>query len=339
MNKRLWASILCAMGLLLLILDAKTSLQGASQGLLLCLQTVIPSLFPFFVLSILLTGMLSGVQIPLLRPLGKLCGIPKGCESLFLIGILGGYPTGAQSASQMHRSGILSKADAERMLAICNLAGPSFLFGIVASQFAHGKTAWYLWLIHISSAILTAMVLPEKSNNTVANLQCKPVSLPHAVHRSVQITGNVCGWIIVFRVILAFANRWFLWLLPAAGQVILTGMLELANGCCELSRIPQEGLRFLVAAGILSFGGLCVTMQTAAVTDGLSLRWYFPGKILQTLFSLLLAGIWQLLLFSPTEQAQIGILMPVLICASIAVTVKILHKPKNNSSIPALIGV
>jgi hypothetical protein len=183
------------------------------------------------------------------------------------------------------------------------------------------------------------MVLPEKSNNTVANLQGKPVSLPHAVHRSVRIIGNVCGWIIVFRVILAFANRWFLWFLPATGQVILTGLLELANGCCELSRIPQEGLRFLVAAGILSFGGLCVTMQTAAVTDGLSLRWYFPGKILQTLFSLLLAGILQLLLFSPTEQAKIGVLLPTVICACIAITVKILHKSKNNSSIPALIGV
>ena len=41
-----------SLGMLALILDGRTAIEGARQGIGLCLRTVIPSLFPFFVLSI-----------------------------------------------------------------------------------------------------------------------------------------------------------------------------------------------------------------------------------------------------------------------------------------------
>ena len=47
--------------MLALILDGRTAIDGARQGIELCLRTVIPSLFPFFVLSILLTSSLLGM--------------------------------------------------------------------------------------------------------------------------------------------------------------------------------------------------------------------------------------------------------------------------------------
>jgi len=56
-----------------------------------------------------------------------------------------------------------------------------------------------------------------------------------------------------------------------------------------LHQIANEQLRFVLCSILLAFGGLCVTMQTAAVSKGLSIRTYFKGKLLQTLFSFLLA--------------------------------------------------
>ena len=108
---------------------------------------------------------------------------------------------------------------------------------------------------------------------------------------------TVCGWVVLFRVLLAFLKRWFFWILPAAVQVAVTGILELSNGCCELLAVTDVSDRFCICSGILAFGGLCVTMQTVSVTAGLSLKPYFWGKLLQTLFSLALAaliayGIW-----------------------------------------------
>ena len=79
-----------AAGMLVLILDGKTALAGARSGIALCLMTVIPTLFPFIVLSVLLSGALLGASIPPLRPVGKILKMPAGTESLLLCAFLGG---------------------------------------------------------------------------------------------------------------------------------------------------------------------------------------------------------------------------------------------------------
>ena len=95
MRGRMWSGIFAAFGLLLLILDAKTALQGAQEAVVLCTSVVIPSLFPFFVLSGMLASAASGGGNKSLRPLERLLGVPIGAGGLFLTGLLGGYPTGA----------------------------------------------------------------------------------------------------------------------------------------------------------------------------------------------------------------------------------------------------
>lgn len=288
-RKQLLQGIGAFSGMLLLILDAKTALQGAQTGIDLCLRTVIPSLFPFFVLSTLLTYSFSGISSPILRPLGKICGIPEGAEPILLSGFLGGYPVGAQCIANAYRCGQLSRADAQRMLAFCNNVGPAFLFGMVASVFPHPSYAWLLWGIHIGSALLTAYVLPHSISEKMNGHIHSEIKLNQAIKLSLTAMANVCGWVILFRVIIGFLQRWILWIFPEETQSIIYGILELSNGCVSLPAISNVCLRFLVASGILAFGGLCVTMQTSSVTAGLSLRWYYLGKVLQTVFSLSLA--------------------------------------------------
>ena len=272
--------------MLALILDGRTAIDGARQGIELCLRTVIPSLFPFFVLSILLTSSLLGSSLAVLRPLGRLFGMPDGAESLLIPAFLGGYPVGAQNVAAAFRSGQLTKPEAERMLSFCSNAGPAFLFGMAAAMFPRRWMAWALWGIHIVGALFAALLIPGK-----------PAAPVRLTKTSPQVMATVCGWVVLFRVLLAFLKRWIFWILPAAVQVAVTGILELSNGCCELLAVTDVSARFCICSGILAFGGLCVTMQTVSVTAGLSLKPYFWGKLLQTLFSLALAaliayGIW-----------------------------------------------
>ena len=269
--------------MLALILDGRTAIDGARQGIELCLRTVIPSLFPFFVLSILLTSSLLGSSLTVLRPLGRLFGMPDGAESLLIPAFLGGYPVGAQNVAAAFRSGQLTKPEAERLLSFCSNAGPAFLFGMAAAMFPRRWMAWALWGIHIVGALFAALLIPGE-----------PAS---ALNTAITVMATVCGWVVLFRVLLAFLKRWIFWILPAAVQVAVTGILELSNGCCELLAVTDVSARFCICSGILAFGGLCVTMQTVSVTAGLSLKPYFWGKLLQTLFSLALAaliayGIW-----------------------------------------------
>lgn len=315
-----------SLGMLVLILDGKTALTGAQDGLELCLKTVIPSLFPFFLLSGLLTSAFAGRRLSLLRPLAALCGIPEGGESLLLTGFLGGYPVGAQSVTGIFRSGQLSRAEAERMLAFCNNAGPAFLFGMAAAMFPQRKMAFLLWQIHMLSAVFTAMLIPSGPPRAMTVSEGKNLTLPDAMHRAVPTMAYVCGWVVLFRILIAFLNRWVLWLLPVPAQVGITGLLELTNGCCALASISSVPMRFILCSGMLAAGGLCVIMQTVSVTEGLSLRFYFLGKGMQILFSLVLSVAW-----------VVGIFLPVLIAT--AGFALLLRKTQKSYSIQRVAGV
>lgn len=290
-KNRTW--ILAALGMLLLILDTKTAIIGAKEAISYCLLTVIPSLFPFFMLSILLTSSLSGNSTKLFMPLSRLLRIPKGSESIFLIGLLGGYPTGAQVIADHYQRGTLTKQQARRMLGFCSNAGPAFLFGMIGPCFQNNLATWVLWGIHILSAVVTGILLAGGTRTQIAPCERKSISINTAYNRSLGITARVCGWIVLFRVIVAYLQRWILWVFPETVQYGVIGVLELANGCSSLPQIKNESVRFILCSGILSFGGLCVAMQTASVTAPVGMGMYLPGKCLQAVLSLCIASIAQ----------------------------------------------
>jgi len=326
-------------GIFLLITDPQGALTGAREGIDLCIRTVIPSLLPIFFLSVVLTNRLSGKKIPMFHTLGKLLHLPDGSESIFMIGILGGYPVGAQAIAQATQMGRLDRKNAERMLGFCSNAGPSFIFGILGGLFSSPSTAWALWLIHIISAMVVGMTLPGNRQAIAAVSQNKIITPPEALERTIKIMASVCGWVVLFRIVISFLNRWVLWLFPHVLQTVIIGFLELTNGCCLLTDIENEGLRFILASCFLALGGSCVAMQTMAVTGKMGTGLYFPGKIMQTVISFLMAWCYQILLFPRHFRITFRpiILSPVLIV--LIMIFLYLKKHKNNSSIPALSDV
>lgn len=289
--KRTWnlTGIFAGIGMLLLIFDSKLALESAQAGLELCIRTVIPSLFPFIVLSMLLTKDLSGTS-QWLRPVTQRLGIPASAQSLLIPAFLGGYPVGAKCIHDLFRTGKLQKEQAERLLGFCSNAGPAFLFGMLSGFFPEQKTIWLLWMIHILSAVLTGFVF--SAGETVPLLPGQTTGQtekPDFLHSAMKAMGLICGWVILFRILVTFLQQWFLRLLPQWLMVLITGILELTNGCCELAQIQAPGIRFMICSCMLAFGGVCVLLQTYSVTRGLSLRYYLLGKAMQTAFSLLMS--------------------------------------------------
>lgn len=290
--KRAATGALAALGMLLLILDSKTALTGAREAIELCLYTVIPPLFPFLVLSCLLNGVLLGRPIPILRPLGRLCSVPEGGESLLLLGLIGGYPVGAQAVADAYQIGCIEKRTYNRLLGFCNNAGPSFIFGIIASQFSDPVAVWLIWGIHILSALLVGTILPGRERQSCRLPKQDPVTMSAALNSSLSAMSKICGWVILFRVLIAYLKCHIPASFPQWAVTLLTGLLELTNGCVNLSLIESEYLRFLTCVCMLNFGGLCVAMQTISTCDSLGAGWYFPGKLLQTLLGFALACLF-----------------------------------------------
>lgn len=323
--------------LLAMIFDSKTAISGATEGVRLCISTVIPSLFPFFLVSGVLVSVVGFGNTSLFSVLG----VPKGADKLLLVGFLGGYPVGAQSVSQQVQNGNLSRQDAERLLAFCSNAGPAFLFGMGATIFGQVWICWLLWGIHVIAALAVACLLPRGHPGALGVCEkAASTSLTAVMARSLRSMALVCGWIVAFRTVIAFAARWFLWLLPGNLQLLMVGLTELTNGCCDLQDISSLGLRMQLFSVFLGFGGLCVLLQTHSVIagSGLTGRLYFPGKVAQAAISYLLCLGVQMFL---PEQVQYfpGVTQPLVAIALLVGCIFYFHKTAKNHSFSQMIGV
>ncbi len=275
----------------LLLLHPETASAAMEEGLLLCFRTVIPSLFPFFVVTSLLTqlgfaALLQSVFSPLMEPLFKLRG---ACALPLLTGLLGGYPTGAKTVADLHREGIIFREEAELLLGFCCNCGPGFLMGFVGAGVLGGAALGArLYVIHAASAFLTGIILcrigPGKRPVLLpCRLPAAPLHLPRiftgAVTGSLTSMLNICAYVVIFRTAAA--------LLPLPGAWL--GTLEMVSGLAAISSGRQA---FISAAAITAWSGFSVHCQTMAVTEDLSLKWYWPGKLIQTAIAAALAWLF-----------------------------------------------
>lgn len=152
--KQLLVPVSCTIFILCLIMFSDKAVRSAVNGLNMWLTIVFPSLFPFFVASELLnsTGFVKAVGIllePIMRPLFNV----PGCGSFpFAMGITSGYPVGARITAGMRNEKMLTKTEAERLLAFTNNSGPLFIIGAVAvGMFNMPSVGLFLLLCHIAA--------------------------------------------------------------------------------------------------------------------------------------------------------------------------------------------
>ena len=287
MKKMMSLAAVLAAGTLLL-LRPEAAAEAVRDGLSLCARTVIPSLFPFFVVVSLLLRLgladcLQGVCGPFMGPMFHLRGV---CALPLLTGLLGGYPSGAKTAADLYHQGRITRREAELLLGFCDNCGPAFLLGYVGSGILGSSRAGaYLYLVHVCAALITGMALCRLIRGRgPALLDCRlpaeAASLPQALTASaagaVTSTLHICAFVVLFRVLAALA--------PAGIPGPALGVLEMVTGTAALS---PDRTGFILAAVITGWGGLsvhCQALSTTAAT-GLSFRWHWAGKAVQAVIA------------------------------------------------------
>ena len=195
-----------------LLLFPDVSAAAAREGVTLCLQTVLPSLFPFFVLSSLLvqsdvprllSRAMAGVMYPLF-------GVSGAGASALILGLLGGYPVGARTVAELYGRGEIAREEAEQLLAFCNNSGPGFFLGVCGTAvFGSARAGAYLYLIHVGAALVTGVLLRRDlglPRRKAVSRQRAPfdlaAALPAAVQGSFAAVGSVSAFVIFFMVLL-----------------------------------------------------------------------------------------------------------------------------------------
>lgn len=315
LSRRSLRALLCALGLGLaglgLVLAPGEAMEGAKTGLELCFNVIIPSLFPFFVLSALvvelgLASYLGRLLEPVMRPLFRVSG---PCASAVALGFVGGYPVGARTALSLYEKGLCSKVEAERLLGFCNNSGPAFILGVVgAGVFGDSRVGLLLYLVHALASLLVGLLFRfyggRQENRTSAKKRAQHIAAVRlstaftgSVTRSFQNTLSICAFVTFFSVVIQLLTHFGLFsaLACALGSLfaplglteewatrLLTGLIEISSGVWSLSGAGTLAGRVSMAAFMLGWAGLSVHCQVLSflADSGLSTRTYLFGKLL-----------------------------------------------------------
>ena len=291
MIRKLYSLFLPALmgGVMLMILThPDISSKAVSDALDLCIGKVIPSLFPFMIISSVLisTRMLFKASKGISVFLSSILKVSPMAFQAFIIGCFCGFPVGASSLFELYKNGDIGKDETERLLPSCNMCSPAFVIFFSRKAFAgipHGGSA--LYLIQLISSILFMIITSVKEKKHMnkkipENTSALPFSqaLIRAVKNAVRASCTVCGFVIMFyslNELLAFvAGEREIFRLP---MLLVSGILEVT---CGLTKIPDSSMiSFCSAAFFICFGGLSTVFQTFAIApEGISQRRYIIGK-------------------------------------------------------------
>ena len=308
-NKLAIFAALC--GLFVMIAASAQTVAACREGLRLCVELILPSLFPFFVLSALLGKLgLPGLLGKRLAPLGeRLFHVSGAGFTAFFMGLLGGYPLGAAYIANLTESGQVSDREASRLLAFCNNSGPAFFVGALGTGvFGSVQIGLLLYAVHMAAALLTGLIFRGKNNaSDSAVLPMPPLpfskAIPEAVRQAVSASLNVCGFVVCFAVFTGLLDaKGFLSLVAGhlavwTGQslpwcrALLKGFLELGGGIGALRGLPSTPENLALAAALMGWGGLSVQFQTLSLIADRDIKSapHTAGRLLSAVLSFLLA--------------------------------------------------
>lgn len=236
--------------------------NGIRLGLTSCGSVLIPSLFPFMVLSNLAVYSRIGKDLArFLEPISrKWFRLPSRCAVALFMGMIGGYPVGAQIVSEMLDRGEINRNTAERLLCLCVNAGPSFLIAAVgSSMLGNLKSGVLLLSAQVCSVLILGCVLgridPVDDRSSVSHISnTYPLGDALVMSVSKAITGmlSLCGYVLLFSMVLSLTEQ-----LPF-DLFYLTSLFEVTSGC--LAAVNRHAsLPFL--GFLTSFGGFSVHFQ------------------------------------------------------------------------------
>ncbi|WP_227395624.1 nucleoside recognition domain-containing protein [Jeotgalibacillus aurantiacus] len=300
--------------LLFILLHPDITLKASAEGMKLWAEVVFPALFPFFVLSALITHIhwtdyVSNLFTFFMKPVFN---VSKKGSIVLLIGVFSGFPVGAKMTAELYHNNLISLSDANKLLCFTNGASPMFLIGAVAGGFLHSPAAGItIFLCHLTGNLLIGvaagrLIKGESLSSPESRQSLKMPLIPEfqkAVSQSVQQLIIIGGLIIFFSVAASILEHSFFfhtinsvltWIKPDSHyseeivSAFITGLIEMSNGADLLSELHLSfDDRVLLILAIVSFGGLCVHFQVMSfiLHTPISYKVYLLSRIVHLFLS------------------------------------------------------
>ena len=292
-----------------LIYNPSRYISVCYQAIILWAVNVLPSLLPFFFLTLLLTyldavNMLAKLFSPITAIIYRTSGYASVVQ---LMSFVSGYPVGAKLISELYNAKQINSDEATRISTFSSTSGPMFIIGSVGvGMFKNSLVGALLLIAHLISAILNGILFRKYGackciNTPIKNKSYQGNILYDCAYNttlSCLIIGTFIAFFNVFCQIVIDFNLLYplIWIFNLIfknknlSMGLITGLIECTNGCFILSANPNT-LSVALAGFLISFGGLCIILQSIAFLKqaNVNIKIFILSKIIQglTTFTLL----------------------------------------------------
>ena len=236
--------------------------EGISQGLTLCASSVVPSLFPFMVLSdfIVKSGVSKVLGGIILKPVGKLLKLSDNGCTVFLMSLVGGYPIGPKMISELLKENRICKAEAKRLNLFCINPSPAFVITMLGEVFFGSKA---LGIIFYVSCVASSLIIAVFSAFSGENFHAEKSKIYRIENPVDALVGSaysgtvsmllICAWVVIFNAVISVILYYF----KSKTAFYFCSVLEITNGINLVKKI----LPFWLSAFLIAFGGVSVHCQ------------------------------------------------------------------------------
>lgn len=297
--------LVSALALLCVLYQTEIAVERMNYGLHLCVTTVIPTLFPFMVLSELIVA--GGAIRPLgrlfARPCRALFGISEQSACVLLLGWLCGFPVGTRCAVKLRRQGLIDDEELSHLLCFVNIPSSAFLIGTVGdSLMGDRRFGVALYCITLLSAVLIGAAtntFRHKKKTQIASFLERTVFLKtdtvrvfnEAVSDSALAMLRICAFVVFFAVVVGVVEALVATLsLPQPLYALLFGLFEMTGGTARAAMLNDPALSETLCMFLIGWSGISVHCQMMSLcTDvKLSPRSYLLAKASHGLLNVLL---------------------------------------------------
>ena len=270
----------------------------ALEGMKLCLNVIVPTLLPILILTNTIIKSSSRVFLEaVFSPLARLLRLPKCACCALILGLIGGYPTGAILSNELFNLHLIDSQTAKRLLRCSFCGGVAFIITAVGTIHLNStKTGIIIYTINVLSSIIICVadgIIHPNPNKSTQEYSIGSQSFCDALINSIECSTKsvavMCGCIVFFSAICGLVS------IPPFAMPLI----EITNGIFKFNgSISLPYLCFF-----LSFGGLCIHLQILNVikSTGIGYIDFFVHRVVGGLISYFL-GKGYILLFNPDAE-------------------------------------
>ncbi len=285
----------------ILLIFPEITVSYAYQGLVQWATRMVPTLFPFMMISSMMiyTGIdmyLVKLLRPVLQPLFPCTS--NGLYAIFM-GFLCGFPMGAKSSCDLRKNKKITKTEAEYLLSFCNNIGPTYFLGVVfpiLQVCGYNQKIPFLFGIYMIPLIYGIILgriqkKSSKSHDEMENLEPleppKGIAITTALRvscfnsiQSILLLGGYVTFVNAFRIIPDIMG------VSSKASAIVGSFLEIIHGIPGIyvnTHISPAWKAFWIMVS-LSFSGICCMLQTSSIIieEELSMKKYIYHKSIIT---------------------------------------------------------